>query len=242
VPRTAACRERHRSSHRPGDAPGEGFAERDGAVGVIGTLSATQLILGVGTVRPILEDVPKSTNAGRRDRALVLIGFYGSFRRSELSALMAGAVLPDGSGVVVELATSKTSQSEAVYIPIAGFPGAELCPVKAVNAWRDGARISSGPLLRPVDKADQIGAMALSPAGVNRVVRRLVRKAGLADGDGYSAHSLGHAPAPGPGGGPTVQGRPLGSSQEPDRSQRRPGRHPAQAETSGEVISGGPIR
>jgi integrase len=146
--------------------------------------------LTVDLVARILADVPTSTNAGRRDRALVLIGFYGAFRRSELSSLMAEAVLPDGSGVVVEVATPKGSQSEAVYVPIAGFPGAELGPVKAVNAWRDGGRITRGPLLRPVDKADQVGTAALSPAGVSRVVRRLVRRAGLADADGYSAHSL----------------------------------------------------
>ena len=88
------------------------------------------------------------------------------------------------------MGTSKGSQSEAVYVPIAGCPDAALCRVKAVNAWRDGARITRGPLLRPVDNADRVGAIALSPAGVNRVVRRLVRRAGPADADGYSAHSL----------------------------------------------------
>lgn len=49
--------------------------------------------LTVDLLARILEEVPRSTNAGRRDRALVLIGFYGAFRRSELSSLMAEGVL-----------------------------------------------------------------------------------------------------------------------------------------------------
>ena len=141
-------------------------------------------------VGQLLEAVSSSTNAGRRDRALILVGFYGAFRRSELSDLDVEQVSDEDGGVVVSLATSKASQTEAVFVPIPAFEAADLCPVAALRAWRAGAGITSGPLLRPVNKADRVGPGRLSGAGINRIVQRLVRRAGLDDPGSYSAHSL----------------------------------------------------
>jgi site-specific recombinase XerD len=134
---------------------------------------------------------PEPDVAGFRDRALLLIGFFGALRRSELTALTVQDVNDHPNGLVVALPRSKTNQrgehDELVVLPRAGSP--DRCPVIALAAWRAASNITDGPLLRPVSKGNRPLPRPLNSESVNDLVRGAVRRAGL-DPAGYSAHSL----------------------------------------------------
>ena len=99
-------------------------------------------------IMPTLGDGPKDL----RDRALLLVGFAGGFRRSELVEIECGDLEWVRQGVVVHLRRSKTDQ-EGVGRKV-GIPNARgrWCPVEAVTAWLNVAGIEGGPVFRPVDR------------------------------------------------------------------------------------------
>jgi integrase len=75
---------------------------------------------------------------GLRDRALLLIGFSGAFRRSELVALDVADVEVGEDGITVTLRRSKTEQEDAGRkVGIPGSRRAETCPARALRAWRE---------------------------------------------------------------------------------------------------------
>src|SRR5262249_9657248 len=88
---------------------------------------------------------------GLRDRALVLLGFAGAFRRSELVALDVGHIEQTEAGLRVTIAQSKTDQ-EGKGETIAILRGDVACPVKALTDWLTAAAITQGPVFRPVGK------------------------------------------------------------------------------------------
>lgn len=124
-----------------------------------------------------------------RDRALLLIGFAGGFRRSELVGLTCGDVERVRQGMVLTLRRSKTDQTgegRKIGIPLArGL----WCPVGALEQWLATSGIVEGALFRPVDRHGRIGLQALSGGAVCLVVKDRVRAVGI-DPSGYSGHSL----------------------------------------------------
>jgi site-specific recombinase XerD len=88
--------------------------------------------------------------AGMRDRALLLIGFGGALRRSELVALDVADVAETETGLWVTIRHSKTDQEgEGATIAIAR--GDVACPVKALRAWLEASGIQAGAIFRPID-------------------------------------------------------------------------------------------
>ena len=87
-----------------------------------------------------------------RDRALLLIGFAGAFRRSELVAINVTDIEPVKQGIVISIRHSKTDQ-EGTGREI-GIPHGRTrwCPVAAFNDWLERAGIEEGPIFRPVDR------------------------------------------------------------------------------------------
>jgi len=131
-----------------------------------------------------------STLRGRRDRALLLLGFAGAFRRSELVDLDVSDVTATDDGLVVRLRRSKTDQEGAgrtVGIPYGSRP--DTCPVRAVRAWLTMASVVEGPLFRGVDPHGNLGRRRLSDKTVARVVKNAAEAAGL-DPARYAGHSL----------------------------------------------------
>jgi integrase len=124
-----------------------------------------------------------------RDRALLLLGFAGGFRRSELIGLNCNDVVPVRQGLEVTLRRSKTDQNGAgrkIGIP---HGRGRWCPVVALEQWLTASGISEGPLFRPVDRHHRVGFKRLSGEGVCLIVRDRVEAVGL-DPKGYSGHSL----------------------------------------------------
>lgn len=127
---------------------------------------------------------------GLRDRALLLIGFSGAFRRSELVSLDIEDVEVRVEGLAITLRGSKTDQDrKGVRVGIPRGKCAETCPVEALNAWVAAAGITSGPLFRSVNRWGHIQASRLSDYSVALVVKKVAESAGL-DPANYAGHSL----------------------------------------------------
>jgi len=128
--------------------------------------------------------------AGKRDRAVLLVGFASAMRGSELVALTVEDMEDRDEGVVLAKRRSKTDQEGKgahVAVPYGSDP--ETCPVLALRGWLADAEITSGPIFRSVDRHGNIGTAALTQRAVAIIVKRTAHRAGL-DGDRFSAHSL----------------------------------------------------
>lgn len=126
-----------------------------------------------------------------RDKALILIGFAGAFRRSELVGLQCEDMIQYDSGVELLLRRSKTDQEGAgrtVFIP---YARGSRCPVTVLKNWLALAGIDSGPLFRPINRHDQVvGSKALTPQSVALIVKAAVR---MMSGDDAAQKVAGHS-------------------------------------------------
>ena len=124
-----------------------------------------------------------------RDRALLLIGFAGGFRRAELVTLGCADIEHVRQGIVITLRRSKTDQEgvgRKIGIPLGRT---RWCPVAALDRWLAAAGIEAGPVFRRVDRHGRASDESLSPEAVSLVVRERVAATGF-DPSGYSGHSL----------------------------------------------------
>lgn len=140
-------------------------------------------------LRRIVAELPRDLR-GLRDRALLLAGFAGGFRRSELAALRVEDLETTPDGLILRLGRSKTDQEgqgRAVALPYGSDP--ETCPVQALRAWLDQAGIKDGPLFRAIDRRGGAGSQALHPDSVAYLVKRAAGRAGF-ETMGYAGHSL----------------------------------------------------
>jgi site-specific recombinase XerC len=141
-------------------------------------------------VRAVVAALPLGTLRSARDRALVLVGFGGAFRRSELVALNVEDLAFDPArGVVVRVRRSKTDQTAEgadVAIPFGSQP--EVCAVRALEAWRVASGVEEGALFRAVDRHGRVGGR-LDGRDVARTLKELAARAGLAPAL-VSGHSL----------------------------------------------------
>jgi hypothetical protein len=101
---------------------------------------------------------------GRRDRALLLFGFVGALRRSELVLLRVEDVAVVAGGLRLRILRGKTDQAgqrrrSACCAGVTSRP----CPVCAFEAWQAVARGTAGPLFRKISTGDGIGDTALHP-------------------------------------------------------------------------------
>jgi site-specific recombinase XerD len=124
-----------------------------------------------------------------RDRTLLLFGFAGALRRSELVALDVEDVAEDDGGLRLVLRRSKTDQDaeDATRgLPYGSHPA--TCPVRAWRRWLSASGIDSGPAFRSVDRHGNLGAKRLSDRAVADMVKRRALAAGL-DGT-FAGHSM----------------------------------------------------
>ena len=125
---------------------------------------------------------------GLRDCALLLLGFAGAFRRSELVALDVADIAETETGLLVTIRRSKTDQDgEGVTIAIAR--GDVACPARALREWLDAAGIEAGPIFRPINKAGTVAAERLTDQSVAKIVKAYAERAGF-DPTVFSGHSL----------------------------------------------------
>jgi integrase len=143
----------------------------------------------VDDLKRMLGKLP-GTRVGLRDRALLLVGFAGAFRRSELVSLDVADLDFTRAGLVITLRKSKTDQegrSRRIGIPYGSSEAS--CPVRSLQAWLESARISGGPVFRRMDRFHRVQPGRLSDKAVALIVKRRAKAVGL-DPSRYGGHSL----------------------------------------------------
>ncbi len=174
-------------------------------------LPARKLPARLAVLRQMLDAMGDDLPA-LRDRALLLVGFAGALRRSELAAMRAEHLEECGKGLMLALPRSKGDrEGRGVLVPLP-FGATELCPVRALRRWMAAAEITAGPVFRRVwrrsararDAAPPqrdgrpgsphlrefaVGAQGIEPRPVARVVQDRAAAAGF-DRGRMGGHSL----------------------------------------------------
>ena len=136
-------------------------------------------------LRTMVRALPE-TLRGSRDRAILLVGFGGAFRRSELAALDREDCEISHAGVIITVRRSKTDQEgrgRSVGIP----RSKRTCPVAALERWLTLAGIEDGALFRAI--VHNSPGKRLAGKAIADIVKAAARGAGY-DPAKYGAHSL----------------------------------------------------
>ena len=140
-------------------------------------------------IRLMVTQLPDSL-LGVRDRALLLLGFAGAMRRSELVGLDVTDIAFGEEGLVVDIRKSKTDQAgEGRKIGIPKGEHEVTCPVRAVQTWLEYAAIVEGPVFRSMNKHGHVLEQRLSGKSVAAVVKRSLLAAGKS-ACRFAGHSL----------------------------------------------------
>lgn len=143
-------------------------------------------------IKKMVDTMDLSKLSDLRDKAILLLGFMGAFRRSELSGLDVENISFYPQGMVVTIAHSKTDQtSQGQQIGIPYLDDQAYCPITALRAWLTAAGIKSGPLFRSFLKNGKPSERRLSDKSINLIIKKYTKAIGL-DPDLYGAHSLRH--------------------------------------------------
>ena len=162
---------------------------RRGVRRTLGTAQRQVRPLTVPELRTMLQGLGTDPG-GCRDRALLLLGFAGALRRSELVGLNVDDITGGADGLTLHLRRSKTDQEGAgrtLGIPFGSNPA--TCPVRAWRAWLEVSGITEGAAFRAVDRHGRLGPTRLSAPAVALVLKRHAARAGLDPGE-VAGHSL----------------------------------------------------
>ena len=125
-----------------------------------------------------------------RNKALLLIGFAGGFRRSELTSLNFEDLDFVFEGVKVNIKRSKTDQfGEGFTKGIPYFENYLYCPVKNLRNWLNISKIKKGPIFVRFSKGASLTNIRLNDQSVALIIKEYLTKAGV-DKNNYSGHSL----------------------------------------------------
>jgi site-specific recombinase XerD len=135
-------------------------------------------------LKQLLRDFDTESSANLRNKSLLLLGFTGAFRRSELVALNVEDLSFTDEGLIISMQKSKTNQygdyeEKAIFYS----PEAVLCPIRTLQAWIKRLEKDSSPLFVRVRKGDRITTDRLTDKTVNDLVKTYF-------GEEFSAHSL----------------------------------------------------
>jgi integrase len=152
----------------------------------------------------MLETLDRGTLRGLRDRAMLLLGFAGGLRRSEIVGLDVGRDQTEDSSGWIEFFPDKgllvTLRGKTGWreVEISRGSSDTTCPVVALQTWLKLGRIVHGPLFRRVTgQGKAVGTERLNDQEVARLVKRTVLAAGVrgdvpegARGQLFAGHSL----------------------------------------------------
>jgi integrase len=168
---------------------------REGIARQLGVKPTKKKALTVDLMQLLVDQIPVDTFRGKRDRALILLGWHGARRRSEIVAArfehFRRDVDPHGKpGVVWLIPVSKTDQGGAGFeLPLVFAMDRRYCAIRALGEWTKAAGITSGPLFRKIDTMGRLCDDALTPEHVRVMVRSYAKAAGL-EPDDFGGHSL----------------------------------------------------
>lgn len=143
----------------------------------------------VADLRVALSRLPEDVR-GLRDRVLMLVGFAGGMRRSEIVGLDVTDASFVSGGIALRLRRSKTDQEgqgRIIGLPFGADPA--TCPVLNLRRWLNAAQITEGPIFRPVSRTGAVLSRRLDDQSVALIVKRTIKTTGL-DPKDFSGHSL----------------------------------------------------
>lgn len=134
--------------------------------------------------------VSVDTLKAKRDNALLQVGYFGGFRRSEMVSLQLAHVAWEPEGILITLPRSKTDQQGQGIVKAIPYGDGLCCPANALRTWLAAAGITSGPLFRPITKWGEVGNEALHEGSVNMILETCAKLVQLDYVSQLSSHSL----------------------------------------------------
>ena len=155
---------------------------------LLGTQSRRVKALREGEIAAMISNC-SSTCYGKRDAALISIGFAAALRRSELCALRREDLeFISSNKLMIHIRRSKTDQTgigQKIAIP----NGKLIKPLTRLRSWLSVGSTTEGYVFQTMQRSGLLTGRSISDTDVSRVVKRYVRKIGLNPKE-YSAHSL----------------------------------------------------
>lgn len=147
-------------------------------------------------IEEIVETMDKVENVDQRelirDKAILLIGFLGAFRRSELAAIRVEDLRFSGNGLEILVLSSKADQEgQGAVVAIPYINNNNVCGVRALQNWLRVSKLNKGPIFRGFKKNRELRANGISDKMIAEIVKKYVSLIGL-DPIMYGAHSLRH--------------------------------------------------
>lgn len=140
---------------------------------------------------PIAEEhEERLTLTGMRDRAILLVGFAGALRRSEIVRLAVDDITFTADGLRLVVRQSKSDQEGHGHVKGIHYgENPRTCPVRSLRSWLRASGVTEGPIFRSIDRWGNVGDSEMSGRSVANIVKDAAARAGL-DPSEYSGHSL----------------------------------------------------
>jgi len=125
-----------------------------------------------------------------RDKSIILIGFGGGFRRTELISIDHEDLEFVPEGLKINIKRSKTDQfGEGMTKGLPYFNNEIYCPVLNLRKWLEVSKIKSGPIFRRFSKGLTITNKRLTDQSVALLIKEYLNLAGI-DSKNFAGHSL----------------------------------------------------
>ena len=148
------------------------------------------LINNLKKIINVIDDKIKKEIKRLRDRSIILIGFSGGFRRSEIVSLDYDDLDFVDEGLKINLKRSKNDQfGEGLLKGLPYSSNSYYCPVVSIKNWLNISKITSGPLFRRFSKGSNLTENRLTDQTVALLIKQYLDLAGI-ESKNYSGHSL----------------------------------------------------
>lgn len=160
---------------------------------MLGTFQQGKTPILLEDIQDIVDAMQNDTSlTWLRDKSILLLGFMGAFRRSEIAALTVENIRFSPNGMEIFVKSSKVDQEgQGTTVAIPFIPQRQYCAVTALQTWLHHSGIQTGPLYRGFRKNGDLRTNALSDKSIADIVKKYVTLIGL-DPAMYGAHSLRH--------------------------------------------------
>lgn len=125
-----------------------------------------------------------------RNNAVLQVGFFGAFRRSELTAIRYEDLKEVQEGVEITIPRSKSDQMGEGLVCALPYGNEEFCPVRALKEWLERSQIREGYVFRAIGKGGQIKSASLSSRMVSLIIKSAAGACRIQNGEKFSGHSL----------------------------------------------------
>ena len=125
-----------------------------------------------------------------RNSALLLTGFFGAFRCSELTSIEIGDLHWESEGLIITIKKSKTDQDNLGMKRVLPKSMNEICPCKILKRWIEAANLTEGALFRHIDRWGNISTTQMNSNMITRIIRKIAEKSLIKDPHQFSSHSF----------------------------------------------------